>query len=154
MTNEEAQKPENLGKETLGLAAPIIQSRFEIEWNAIHLSSNPTYITQLSDQHNLYLNQAAVLAQSGKPPAEFLSSTAHTLNYEDELVTRCGHIKTDGFLTEYSYEAMRWFQDESGLWVRRRMRFVSNFWRVEYLGQDCWLGEVLQAEALNQFVPS
>lgn len=135
--------------------APTVRSGFEFDWNAIHNSTRPTYITQLQDQHNLYLNQAAVMAQSEKPPAEFLSATAHSLNFEDELLARCQHLKRDARLLEYSYEALRWFRDsDTGLFVRRRMQFVSNFHRVTYLGQDCWLGQVLRADPLDRFVDS
>jgi PAS domain-containing protein len=126
----------------------IIQSVAELDWNAVFNGGNPIYITQLHDQRNLFLNQAAVNAQSGKPPAEFLAGTAHTLNFEDELVNRCEHLIVDGSLSLYEYEAMRWFLDDRGLWVRRKMQFVSNFWKVDYLGQPCWMGEVLQAEAI------
>lgn len=134
---------------------PIVLSRFDFDWNAIHSGDHPIYITQLHDQHNLYLNRAAVIAQSDKPPAEFLSATAHSLNFEDELLTRCQYLQQAGHLLEYTYEALRWFRDpDTGLLVRRRMQFVSNFYRVMYLGQDCWLGEVLQANPLERFVDS
>ena len=138
--------------QTVALERALIRSATDLDWNAIQKGRNPVYITQLHDQHNLFLNQVAVMAQSGKPPAEFLSTTAHTLNFEDELRSRCAHIQSDHSLSEYSYEALRWFRDDAGVWIRRRMTFFSNFWRVEYLGQDCWLGEVLQATPLDQFV--
>ena len=93
------------------------------------------------------------MAQSEKPPAEFLCATAHSLNFEDELLNRCQHLKRDGYLLEYNYEALRWFRDpDTGLFVRRRMQFVSNFHRVTYLGQDCWMGEVLRADPIDRFV--
>ncbi len=141
-------------KPTQTLSSPIIQVKTELDWTAIQGGATPVYITQLADQHNLYLNHAAVLAQSGKPPAEFLSATAHALNFEEELSSRCARIEQDGELTDYPYEAMRWFRDEQGRWIRRRMQFFSNFWKVNYLGQECWLGEVLQATPLEQFVDS
>jgi hypothetical protein len=53
---------------------------------------------------------------------------------------------SDGSLTDYEYEAMRWHQDENGLWIRRRMRFCSQFHLVEYLGERCWLGIVESVE--------
>lgn len=133
----------------------IIESATDLDWNAIARGNNPVYISQLQDQHNLYLNQAAVAAQSGKPPAEFLSATAHALNYEEELLGRCQHITRDRQLVEYSYRAMRWFRDpETGIWVRRQMQFISNFWLVDYLGQPCWMGEVLEANPLERFLDS
>lgn len=132
---------------------PPIRSQIDLDWNMIQMGNNPVYVSHLQSQHNLFLNNAAVLAQSAKPPAEFLSATAHVLNFEDELQMRCNHLWRDGQLIEYEYKALRWFHDlETNGWVRRRMQFVSNFYRVTYLGQDCWLGEVLSAVALNQFV--
>lgn len=133
--------------------APVVRSRVELDWTAIQQGSNPVYISQMRDQHNLYLNAAAVSAQSEKPPAEFLSATAHTLNFEDELLERCEHLGQNGQLIEYTYQALRWFRDpDSQLMIRRRMQFVSSFYRVHYLGQDCWLGEVLSAAPLERFV--
>lgn len=124
----------------------VIQSAVDLDWTAIHGGNNPIYINELKTQRNLYLNEAAVAAQSGKPPAEFLSATAHVLNFEEELTDRCRHLMRDRRLQTYSYLALRWFQDEeTGIWIRRQMSFVSNFWRVSYLGCDCWMGEVLQA---------
>lgn len=127
----------------------IIQAATDLDWSEIVGGSNPVYVSQLQDQHNLFLNQAAVSAQSGKPPAEFLSATAHALNFEEELITRCGHLIRDEHLREYNYRALRWFRDESGIWIRRHMAFVSNFWKISYLGQPCWLGEVLEAMPLE-----
>lgn len=122
----------------------------EIDWNAIQSHDRPVYVSQLDSQQNLYLNNAAFTAQSAKPPSDFLRSTAHELNYDDELVKRCYHLRQDAHLIEYEYEALRWFRDpDSALWIRRRMQFISNFYKIVYLGQDCWLGEVLWANALG-----
>lgn len=131
----------------------IVQSKTDLDWNSIQMGNNPVYVSHLHNQHNLFLNNAAVLAQGAKPPAEFLCATAHVLNFEDELQARCQHLIRDGQLIEYQYEALRWFHDpEANLWIRRRMQFVSNFHRITYLGQDCWLGEVLTTSPSNQFM--
>lgn len=138
---------------TRAKTTPIVRSQTDLDWNAIQMGNNPVYISHLHNQHNLFLNNAAVLAQGAKPPAEFLCATAHVLNFEDELQARCQYLVRDGQLVEYEYKALRWFHDpEANLWIRRRMQFVSNFYRVTYLGQDCWLGEVLSASASNQFM--
>lgn len=128
----------------------VIDEQDELNWAAIQASNRPVYITQFADQQNLFLNFTAVMAQSNKPPGDFLRSTAHTLNFEDELLQRCRYLKTDHRLIEYEYQALRWFQDpDTGLWIRRRMQFVSNFYRIFYLGRECWLGEVLVANAIG-----
>jgi hypothetical protein len=130
--------------------ADSLRSGHEIDWTAIQSYDRPVYISQLDTQQNLYLNNAALTAQSAKPPSDFLRSTAHELNYDDELVKRCYHLKRDAHLIEYEYEALRWFRDpDSALWIRRRMQFISNFYKIIYLGQDCWLGEVLGAATLG-----
>ncbi len=130
--------------------ADSLRSGHEIDWTAIQSYDRPVYISQLDTQQNLYLNNAAFTAQSAKPPSDFLRSTAHELNYDDELVKRCYHLKRDAHLIEYEYEALRWFRDpDSALWIRRRMQFISNFYKIIYLGQDCWLGEVLGADTLG-----
>lgn len=140
-------------KSTPVQATPIIRSQVDLDWNTIQMGHNPVYVSHLYTQHNLFLNNAAVLAQSAKPPAEFLSTTAHVLNFEEELQSRCQHLGQDGQLIEYEYKALHWFHDpEANVWIRRRMQFISNFYRVTYLGQICWLGEVLSTVGLNQFV--
>ncbi len=132
-----------------------LSSGYAVDWTAIQAYHRPVYVSQLDTQQNLYLNNAAFMAQAAKPPSNFLRSTAHELNYDDELVKRCNHLKRDAHLIEYEYEALRWFRDpDSALWIRRKMQFVSNFYRIVYLGQDCWLGEVLWADTLDSFADS
>lgn len=131
---------------------PVISSAIDLDWNAIFSGQNPIYINDLKTQRNLYLNDAAVLAQSRKPAAELLSDNAHSLNFDDELMKRCDRISQDGSLREYEYEALRWFHNpEMGRFVRKRMRLISNFWRVQYLHSSCWCGEVLQAEEVRSY---
>lgn len=132
--------------------SPIITSASDLDWNAIFSGQNPIYINDLRTQRNLYLNDAAVLAQSRKPAAELLSDNAHSLNFDDELIRRCDRISQDGSLREYEYEALRWFHDsEMDRFIRKRMRLISNFWRVTYLQTSCWCGEVLQAEEVRSY---
>lgn len=133
----------------------IIRSATDLDWNAIINGENPVYISQMEDQHNLFINTAAVSAQSGKPPKEFLAATAHALNSEEELQNRCKFLLRDGSMTEYDYRALRWYRDpESGIWVRKHMDFISNFWKIDYLGQPCWMVEVLEAAPRDKHLDS
>jgi hypothetical protein len=126
--------------------APILMTKTELDLTAFYRGDSPTYINQLSDQTNLWCNLAALSAQ-GKKPSEFLIiQNAFSLNYEHELQRRMDLLISDGSLSDYEYEAMRWHQDENGLWIRKRMRFCSQFHLVEYLGERCWLGIVGSAE--------
>lgn len=126
--------------------APMLLSKTELDLTALYGSDRPTYINQISDQTNLWCNLAALSAQ-GKKPTEFLIvQNAFSLNYEDELQRRMERLISDSSLSEYEYEAMRWHQDENGLWIRKRMRFCSQFHLVEYLGERCWLGIVESSE--------
>ncbi len=121
-------------------------SDLELDFNALNQSANAIYISQLEDQTNLYANRTALLAQ-GKKPKEFLGQSACALNDEEELARRCHLIYNDGGLNEYGYSALRWFHEPStGFWRRKRMNFISNFRKLEYLGELCWIGEVLVAE--------
>lgn len=133
------------------LAPPIVKSKADIDYNQLHHGANCVYINQIADQTNLWANQTALRTQ-GKKPAEFLVvQNAFALNYPNELDARMSYLLQDGQIREYSYEAMRWFQEDDGVWRRRHMEFVSNFWRIDYLGQDCWLGEVLHAQPKETF---
>lgn len=137
---------------TKPLMRSVIVAGLELDFNAIYESQNPIYITQISDQTNLFANKAALAAQ-GKKPKEFLGQSACALNDEEELALRCSLIYKDGSLTEYQYSALRWFSDpETGFWRRKRMNFTSNFRRIEYLGELCWLGEVLEAVETGKIV--
>lgn len=123
---------------------PIIKSAIDFDWNAVMSGENPTYISQMKTQANLFVSPAAVAAQSDKPPSDLLSDTAHSLNYEHELLYRCRTVVADGNIHQYEYEGLRWF-NEDGIWTRKRMNFVSNVWNIEYLNRHCWMEEVLSA---------
>lgn len=130
------------------IAQPIIRSATDFDWTAVMSGENPTYISQMKTQANLFVSAAAVAAQSDKPPSDLLSDTAHSLNYEDELLFRCKTVIADGSINQYQYEGLRWFNDD-GTWIRRRMNFVSNVWNIEYLNRPCWMEEVLFAEQIG-----
>jgi hypothetical protein len=118
---------------------------FELDLTKLYGFEKCVYINEIATQKNLWCNQAAIAAQ-GKKPSEFLGATAYELNYEDELQRRMRSLIADQVLTDYSYRALRWTRDESGLWVRKQMSFFSEFHLIEYLGERCWLGIVHQAE--------
>ena len=141
-----------VSEETVKTSQGSVQARFDIDLNTLYQGANPVYINDLQTQTNLWCNTAALQAQ-GKKPQEFLIvQSAFALNYEDELDNRCRQLRNDGRLVEYAYQALRWFQEtDTSIWRRRKMQFVSNFWKVEYLSEQCWLGEVLQATPLEQF---
>jgi hypothetical protein len=119
----------------------------DLDWVAVMGGANPIYISILEDQRNVFMNNAAVECQ-GIKPQEFLGDRAYALNYSDELSSRCGYITRDGGLREYHYEALRWVMVE-GLPRRKLMRFTSNFLKIKYLSQPCWMGEVLQSEDIG-----
>lgn len=125
----------------------------DIDWNAVFGGENAIYISTLSSQDNLFANNTAILCQQ-KPAQEFLRDKATSLNYPDELSSRCDRIQRDGGITEYEYLAYRWYRGEGGAFLKRQMRFTSNFVQIEYLGQRCWMGEVLQAEPMGVFYAS
>jgi hypothetical protein len=121
-------------------------------------SSRPTYVNRIFDQENLFANDAALEAQGRKP--KFLGQTAYSLNDVDELERRCSYLTSGELLTEYSYQAWRWYFDtNAGRWRLKRMAFVSNFRRIDNcnLGrhlqvrnEPMWLGQVLCADELTQ----
>lgn len=142
------QVSSNFVKPVKPIATPIIKSAVDFDWNAVMQGENPTYISQMKTQANLFVSAAAIAAQSDKPPSDLLSDTAHSLNYEDELLYRCRTVVADGAINQYSYEGLRWF-NEDGMWIRKRMNFVSNVWSIEYLNRPCWMEEVLYAEPVG-----
>ena len=127
------------------MAKPVINSAIDFDWNAVMAGENPTYISQMKTQANLYVNAAVVSAQSNKPPSDLLNDTAHTLNDPDELIARCQYVINDGVIHAYSYEGWRWY-NENDEWVRHRINLVSNVWNIQYLSRPCWMEEVLFAE--------
>ena len=122
----------------------------ELNYSALYNSERPTYISQLVDQVNVFANPAALAAQ-GKKPSEFLGQNAYALNEPEELEYRCDRISSNETLREYEYQAWRWYFDlNANRWRLKRMAFVSNFRLLRnYLGQPCWLGQVLNAEELQ-----
>ncbi|MBD2180607.1 hypothetical protein H6S82_01980 [Planktothrix sp. FACHB-1355] len=113
--------------------------------NELYCNPLPVYINQISDQRVVFANPAALAAQ-GKKPIEFLGESAAALNDPDELERRDAMLIRDGFLSEYQYNALRWYKDEeTQLWRRKRMNFCSNFRRINFLGESCRLAIVLQA---------
>lgn len=132
-------------KESNMSAAIIPQIDFDL--NQLYRTPNPVYITQLSDQTLLWANPAALRAQ-GKTPKDFLGENAAALNDPSELEYRDRMLRTSNHqLTEYEYSALRWYREQdSGLWLRKRMNFCSNFSIINYLDVPCRLGVVLSAE--------
>ncbi|MGB3512980.1 MAG: hypothetical protein WBA93_27960 [Microcoleaceae cyanobacterium] len=108
-------------------------------------SDLPTYINAISTQKKLYANPTALNAQ-GQPPEMFLQGNAYDLNDVEELDYRTSRIANGEKLTEYAYQAWRWFFDtEAGRFRLKRMQFHSNFKQIQFCGQSCWLGQVLEA---------
>jgi hypothetical protein len=130
-----------------------IITKAEFDWNALASGINPVYISTMKEQDNLYVNAAVIQAQSGKPAKSLLNDTAHSLNSDEELQNRCSYVARGENLIEYQYEALRWFKDsQTQIWIRRGMTFTSNIWGIEYLGEPCWIEEVLDAVPLNYHV--
>jgi hypothetical protein len=131
---------------------PTIQLETDLDLGNLYSSDKPTYINAIEDQTNLWCNLAALQAQ-GKKPQEFLIvQNAFALNFEEELSDRMNFLEADNQLREYSYRALRWYQEpDARIWRRREMNFVSSFWKIEYLGQPCWLGQVLSAQPADRF---
>lgn len=119
----------------------------ELTLDLMEQSQLPTYINSIRSTQKLYCNVAGANAQ-GMPPEQFLAiNSALDLNDAPEFDRRIHAIATEGQLTEYEYMAWRWFFDlEAGRFRTKRMSFVSNFRKIQYCGQDCWMGQVLQAQ--------
>lgn len=108
-------------------------------------SDLPTYINAIATQKKLYANQTALNAQ-GQPPEMFLQGNAYDLNDVEELDYRTARVASGEKLVEYAYQARRWFFDiEAGRFRLKHMQFHSNFKQIQFCGQPCWLGQVLEA---------
>lgn len=130
----------------------------ELELNPFWItdSSRPTYVNRIFDQENLYANQAALMAQGEKP--KFIGTSAYALNDPDELDRRCHFLRNGEILREYEYQAWRWYFDlDANHWGLKRMRFVSNFRRLNRINlgkhlqvnnEPLWVGQVLTADEL------
>lgn len=124
-----------------GIAPPSLD---ELNLTEFYQSPYPVYITSLEDQSVLFLNPAALRSQ-GRKPSELHLINGYSLNFEDELQARDRFIRRDGELTEYCYQALRWYQTEEGMWLRQKMDFCSNFKKVDYLNVPCRLSVILEA---------
>lgn len=140
----------NLGDSNTVESPLIIPTNLPIQELTLDLmerSQLPTYINSIKTTQKLYTNMAGANAQ-GMPPEQFLAiNSALDLNDAPEFDRRIHAIATEGQLVEYDYMAWRWFFDpEEGRFRTKRMSFVSNFRKIRFCGQDCWMGQVLQAQ--------
>ena len=126
-----------------GVDPPDLTSQ-NLDLNGLYNSPYPVYINSLEDQSVLFLNPAALNSQ-GRKPSDLNLLNAYSLNYEDELQSRDRHLKTSLKIDEYEYQALRWYQNEEGIWLRKKMDFLGNFKKVEYLGVECRLSVILEA---------
>lgn len=99
----------------------------------------------------LYCNSVAANAQ-GMPPEQFLSiNSCLDLNDPPEFERRIDRVSAGETLRNYEYQAWRWYFDpNAGRFRTKRMSFVSNFRLIQYAGQPCWLGQVLQADEMSE----
>ncbi len=114
-------------------------------------SELPTYINAIATTKKLYCNSVAANAQ-GMPPEQFLSiNSCLDLNDPPEFERRIDRVSAGETLRNYEYQAWRWYFDpNAGRFRTKRMSFVSNFRLIQYAGQPCWLGQVLQADEMSE----
>jgi hypothetical protein len=123
------------------------------ELNLFHLENSrlATYINVIETTKKLYVNPAGANAQ-GMPPDRFLSiNSCLDLNDPPEFERRMDLVVRDRILTAYENEAWRWYFDpEAGRFRLKRMKFIADFRFIRYAGQNCWLGQVLQADLISR----
>jgi hypothetical protein len=118
----------------------------ELSLELMEHSELPTYINSIETTHKLFVNSAGANAQ-GMPPEQFLArNSCLDLNDPPEYERRIDRVAAGETLRNYEYRAWRWhFDPNAGRFRTKRMSFVSHFRLVQYCGQPCWMGQVLQA---------
>ncbi len=65
---------------------------------------------------------------------EFDSQSGWEYELGDELMER-DRLLSESPMNEYGYQGYRWYKGEGNVWLLRRMDFVSNFRKVNFLGR-------------------
>ena len=125
-----------------GVEPPKLNTNLDL--TQFYLSPYPVYITSLEDETLLFCNPAALRSQ-GRKPKDMHLMNGYTLNFEDELQARNRHLNKSLEINEYEFQALRWHQDEDGIWRRAKMDFCSNIKKVTFLDVQCRAGVILEA---------
>ncbi len=82
----------------------------------------------------------------------FLSRCEREFTTTEIILTAADKFHAEG-LRRCCNEAMRWWRDsDSGIYRRKRMQFVSNAGKTNFLGTECWYSHTVNAVDTGRFV--
>lgn len=126
---------------------PAIQDQNSFDINELYQDPNPVYIFGHYDHTILFANAVALKAQ-GKTASELIGKDGASLDLPEELDKIIDYLdKSPGTsLVEYDFPGYRWYKDlDTQVWRRKKMQFVENWYKIDFMDQPARLGKVLSA---------
>jgi hypothetical protein len=123
-----------------------------LDFNGIYYNEHPILFYDFEDGDIIFANLEAVRAQQ-KKAKQLIGSSGASLNFPEEFERRVNRVWQGEQLRSYENEAMRWWREpDSGIYRRKRMQFVSNAGKTNFLGTECWYSHTVSAVDTGRFV--
>ncbi|HEY9692427.1 MAG TPA: hypothetical protein V6D15_09490 [Oculatellaceae cyanobacterium] len=145
MSGSNTQSSASINSMSSVTSAILNQDSFDI--NELYFDPNPVYIFGHYDHTILFANAAALKAQ-GKTASEIIGKDGASLDLPEELDKIIDYLdKSPGTsLMEYEFPGYRWYKDpDTQIWRRKKMQFVENWYKIDFMDQPARLGKVLSA---------
>jgi len=135
-----------------GLEQMLVIPELGLDFNGVYYNEHPILFYDFEDGDIVFANLAAVRAQQ-KKAKQLIGSSGASLNFPEEFERRVERVWGGELLRNYENEAMRWWRDpDSGIYRRKRMQFVSNAGKTNFLGTECWYSHTVNAVDTGRFV--
>ena len=135
-----------------GLEQMLVIPDLGLDFNGVYYNEHPILFYDFEDGDIVFANLAAVRAQQ-KKAKQLIGSSGASLNFPEEFERRIERVRGGELLRNYENEAMRWWRDpDSGIYRRKRMQFVSNAGKTNFLDTECWYSHTISAVDTGRFV--
>jgi len=131
-----------------GTMSVITSNQQDFDINELYQDPLPVYIFGHYDHTILFANAAALAAQ-GKTISEMIGKDGASLDIPEELDKIIDYLDKDSSspkLEEYEFPGYRWYKEpNSPIWWRKKMMFVENWHKIDFMGQPARIGKVLSS---------